>query len=67
MLNFSSLNVGMSASLAGLATLIPAQGLDIIFWKRLFTGTVPVNKKYLTGTVPVNKKYLTGTVIRVGD
>ena len=31
MLNFLSLNVGMSASLAGLATLIPAQGLDIIF------------------------------------
>ena len=31
-------------------------------WKRLFTGTVPVNKAYLTGTVPVNKAYLTGTV-----
>ena len=30
--------------------------------KRLFTGTVPVNKAYLTGTVPVNKAYLTGTV-----
>ena len=35
--------------------------------KKYLTGTVPVNKKYLTGTVPVNKKYLTGTVIRVGD
>ena len=33
-----------------------------LFWKRLFTGTVPVNKAYLTGTVPVNKAYLTGTV-----
>ena len=30
--------------------------------KRLFTGTVPVNKKHLTGTVPVNKKHLTGTL-----
>ena len=32
------------------------------YWKRLFTGTLPVNKKHLTGTVPVNKKHLTGTV-----
>ena len=31
-------------------------------WKRLFTGTVPVNKAYLTGTVSVNKVYLTGTL-----
>ena len=30
--------------------------------KRLFIGTVRVNKAYLTGTVPVNKAYLTGTV-----
>ena len=30
--------------------------------KRLFTGTVPVNKEHLTGTVPVNKEHLTGTV-----
>ena len=30
--------------------------------KRLFTGTVPVNKKHLTGTVPLNKKHLTGTL-----
>ena len=27
--------------------------------KRLFTGTVPVNKEHLTGTVPVNKEHLT--------
>ena len=31
-------------------------------WKKLFTGTVPVNKEHLTGTVPVNKKQLTGTL-----
>ena len=30
--------------------------------KRLFTGTVPVNKEHLTGTAPVNKEHLTGTV-----
>ena len=30
--------------------------------KRLFTGTVPVNKEHLAGTVPVNKEHLTGTV-----
>ena len=36
--------------------------LSIHLWKRLFTGTVPVNKEYLTGTVPVNKEHLTGTV-----
>ena len=30
--------------------------------KRLFIGTVPMNKKYLIGTVPVNKKYLIDTV-----
>ena len=30
--------------------------------KRLFTGTVPVNKEHLTGIVPVNKEQLTGTV-----
>ena len=35
-----------------------------LFWKRLFTGTVPVNKAYLTGTVPVNKVYLTGTLFQ---
>ena len=34
----------------------------IKIWKRIFTGTVPVNKAYLTGTVAVNKAYLTGTV-----
>ena len=26
-------------------------------WKRLFTGTVPVNKEHLPGTVHVNKKH----------
>ena len=31
-------------------------------WKRLLTGTVPVNNSLLTGTVPVNNFLLTGTV-----
>ena len=30
--------------------------------KRLFTGTVPVNKKHLTGIVPANNEHLTSTV-----
>ena len=30
--------------------------------KRLFTGTVSVNKAYFTGTVPVNNAYVTGSV-----
>ena len=34
----------------------------IIIRKRLFTGTVPVNKKHPTGTVPVNKEQVTSTV-----
>ena len=37
-------------------------GVYYTFWKRLFTGRVPVNKEHLTGTVPVNKEHLTGTV-----
>ena len=32
------------------------------YWKRLFTGKVPVNKEHLRGTVPVNKEHLTGTL-----
>ena len=36
-----------------------------MLWKRLFTGTVPVNKVHLTGTVPVNKENLTGTLSNV--
>ena len=33
-----------------------------LYRKRLFTGTVPVNKKHLTGSVPLNKEQLTGAV-----
>ena len=36
--------------------------LLLSIWKRLLTGTVPVNKAYLTGAVPVNKANLTSTV-----
>ena len=44
-------------------TLKNQTSVRIIFiWKRLSTGTVPVNKKHLTGTVPANKEHLTGTV-----
>ena len=35
---------------------------SVFFWKRLLTGTVPVNNSLLTGTVPVNNFLLTGTV-----
>ena len=42
--------------------LTDLNGKCIIFWKRLYTGTVPANKEYAAGTVPANKKYAAGTV-----
>ena len=37
-------------------------GPTSFLWKRLLTGTLPVNNYLLTGTVPANKSLLTGTV-----
>ena len=34
----------------------------ILFWKRLFAGTVPANKNLFAGTVPANKNLFTGTI-----
>ena len=42
-LNFLSLNVGMSASLAGLSTLITDQGLDIIFLQEVRLNSEQLN------------------------
>ena len=35
--------------------------LVLKLWKRLYAGTVHVNKEYAAGTVPANKKYVAGT------
>ena len=34
---------------------------NILFWKRLFAGTVPANKNLFAGTVPANKNLFAGT------
>ena len=34
----------------------------VIFWERVYAGTVPANKEYAEGKVPANKKYASGTV-----